>query len=182
MNEIAFRGADQVYASARFSLAIERFATPDGEVTRPVIHHPGAVAIIAQPDPGTILLVRQYRYSVRRWTLEIPAGTREPGEEASVTAARELREETGFTAAALDEICRFHPAVGVSDEELIIFRATGLCPAIAAPDPGELVSPMVVALCDLPRLAGEGGICDAKTLIAFALLGSRLPAKGCASC
>ncbi|MBA3685845.1 MAG: NUDIX hydrolase [Planctomycetes bacterium] len=182
MNEIAFRGADQLYASERFSLAIERFATPDGEISRPVIHHPGAVAIIAQPEPGTLLLVRQYRYSVRRWTLEIPAGTRNAGEEPRATAARELREEAGYDAAFLDELCRFHPAIGVSDEELIIFRAAALSRVPPAPEPGELVAPEIVALGDLARLTASGEICDAKTLIAFALLGQVLPAKGCRSC
>jgi ADP-ribose pyrophosphatase len=182
VDDIAFRGAEQIYASERFSLAIERFGTPDGEIARPIIHHPGAVAIVAQPDPGTLLLVRQYRYSVRRWTLEIPAGTRVAGEEPRATAARELREEAGYDAAFLDELCRFHPAIGVSDEELIVYRAAALSRVPPSPDPGELVAPVVVALGDLPRLVASGGICDAKTLIAFALLGQVLPAKGCASC
>jgi hypothetical protein len=65
----------------------ERFATPDGEVVRPVIHHPGAVAVIAQPSRDALVMVRQYRYPVRRWTLEIPAGTRVPGEAPERTAA-----------------------------------------------------------------------------------------------
>lgn len=160
----------------------ETFATSDGEVVRPVIHHPGAVAILAQPAPDTLLLVRQYRYPVRRWTLEIPAGTRVPGEAAEATAARELQEEAGFRAASLEELTRFLPAVGVSDEELIIYRATGLTETATAPEHGELVAREVVALGRLPALLADGLICDAKTLLALALLGlpvtAALPVSG----
>jgi ADP-ribose pyrophosphatase len=164
-------GARSLWRSPRFSLAAERFATDDGLVDRPVIHHPGAVAILAQPTPATVVLVRQYRYPIRRWTLEIPAGTRVPGEPPEVTAARELREEAGLEATRLTEITRFFPAVGVSDEELILYRAHALSEVPPAPEHGELVAREVVAIADLPRLRQEGLICDAKTLLAGVLLG-----------
>ena len=122
--------------------------------------------------------MRQYRYPIRRVTWEIPAGTRVPGEDPRATARRELQEEAGFQASELTELCRCFPAVGVSDEELIIYRAAGLSPVPTAPEHGELVSPEVVALRDLPRLVADGRICDAKTLIAMALLGQALPSMG----
>lgn len=172
---VSFISATSCYSSSRFTLAEERFRTPDGEVTRPVIHHPGAVAVIAQPDAGHVVLVRQYRYPVRRWTLEIPAGTRVPGESPERTAARELAEEAGLHARTLAEVVRFFPALGVSDEELIIYRADGLSEVPPAPEHGELVSRVVVALAELPGLVAGGGLCDAKTLIAMALLGIALP-------
>jgi ADP-ribose pyrophosphatase len=163
-----------LFASDRFRLVREGFATPDGPVERPVIHHPGAVAVIAQPEPGTLLLVRQYRYAIRRETLEIPAGTRVVGEPAAVTAARELREEAGYEAAVWEALGSFLPAVGVSDEELHLFRARVLTDVPPAPEHGELVAREVVALADLPRLARAGLLCDAKTIIAAQMLGIRL--------
>ena len=171
MADPALIDARSLWRSERFSLASETFATDDGPVRRPVIHHPGAVAVIAQPDPAHVVLVRQYRYPIRRWTLEIPAGTRVPGEPAPVTANRELREEAGLSATRLDEVVRFFPAVGVSDEELILYRASGLEDVPPAPEHGEFVGREVVALADLPRLRDEGLVCDAKTLIACSFLG-----------
>ena len=103
-------------------------------MTRPVIHHPGAVVILAEPEPGQVLLVRQWRYAIRRWTLEVPAGTRVPGEAPEATAGRELAEEAGYAADSLRELARFLPAPGVSDEEMILYRAEGLRPASASPD------------------------------------------------
>jgi len=153
----------------------ETFATSDGPVVRPVIHHPGAVALLAQPDPRSLVLVRQYRYPIRRWTLEIPAGTRVVGEAPEVTAARELREEAGYTAARISEVSRFFPAVGVSDEEMILYRAEGLSEVPAAPEHGELVAREIVGFERLQTLICTGELCDAKTLIALAMLGLRLP-------
>ncbi len=175
MPDATFVSAEPVFRSDRFSLMRETFATSDGTVVRPVIHHPGAVALLAQPDPSSVVLVRQYRYPIRRWTLEIPAGTRVVGEAPEVTAARELQEEAGYTAARIIELTRFFPAVGVSDEEMILYRADDLSEVAAAPEHGELVAREVVALARLPALLAAGELCDAKTLIALALLGLSLP-------
>ena len=171
MSEVVRTAAEVLFQSDRFTLARESFATPDGPVTRPVIHHPGAVAIIAQPTPSSVVLVRQYRYPIRRWTLEIPAGTRVPGEAPEATAARELQEEAGFAAARLEELTRLYPAVGVSDEELILYRALGLSEVPAAPEHGELVCREVVPLGELRGLWLSGLLCDAKTIIAAQILG-----------
>jgi ADP-ribose pyrophosphatase len=176
--EAEYVRSETLFTSSRFALMNETFATSDGEVVRPVIHHPGAVAIIAQPDPAYLVLVRQFRYPLRRWTLEIPAGTRVPGEEPMATAARELQEEAGFAARSLVEITRFFPAVGVSDEEMILYRASGLSPVAASPERGELVAREVVALTAIPSLLAVGELCDAKTLIALAVLGLPCVASG----
>lgn len=154
----------------------EAWDTPDGRVVRPVIHHPGAVVILAQPEPDSVLLVRQWRYPVRRWTLEVPAGTRVAGEAPEATAGRELAEEAGYAADRLVEIMRFFPALGVSDEEMIVYRAEGLRPAEGQRDHGELVARHLVRRDALPGLLADGSICDGKTLLALALWGVPLAA------
>ena len=70
--------AETILANERMAIARTRFATPDGEVERVVVRHPGAVAIVASPAPGQVLLVRQHRYPIARTIYEIPAGTRVP--------------------------------------------------------------------------------------------------------
>jgi ADP-ribose pyrophosphatase len=169
--DAAFISAESLFRSERFSLDRETFATSDGTVQRPVIHHPGAVGIVALTAEQQLVLVRQYRYPIRRWTLEIPAGTRVVGEPAHVTAARELREEAGYEAAQFQEVTRFYPAVGVSDEEMILYRAFNLRDVPAAPEHGELVARELVLVADLPALLASGELVDAKTIIALSLLG-----------
>ena len=61
------------------------------------IHHDGAAAVVPVMDDGKILMVRQYRNALDRYTLEIPAGKLdEPGEPTLECASRELEEETGY--------------------------------------------------------------------------------------
>ncbi|MFM2092807.1 MAG: hypothetical protein RLZZ127_3296, partial [Planctomycetota bacterium] len=74
-------------------------------------------------------------------------------------------------AARWKELGTIYPTVGLSDEAMVIFLAEGLSEAQAAPDPGELVSRLVVPLADLPRALD--GTADAKTLVALAWLGVR---------
>ncbi len=175
--DATFVSAEALFRSDRFSLMRETFSTSDGTVQRPVIHHPGAVGIIAMTDASSVVMVRQYRYPIRKWTYEIPAGTRVVGEPPQVTAARELREEAGYEAAQLQELTRFYPAVGVSDEEMILYRAYGLQSVPAAPEHGELVERVLIPINEISKLLAQGELCDAKTLIALSLLGQSLESR-----
>lgn len=162
---------EALFESERFSLFRERFATPDGDVERALVHHPGSVAIAAELEPGQLLLVRQYRYSLRRETLEIPAGTLSPGEDPRDCAGRELCEESGYQAAQLDELARIYPAVGLTDELQIFYRASGLSMAAQHPDHGEFIGPEVCNQQAVDQAIRDGLICDAKTLLGIQLLG-----------
>jgi ADP-ribose pyrophosphatase len=162
---------DLILETPRYRIGREHFATPDGAVERVVVHHPGSVAMLALTDPEHLLLVRQFRYPNQRWTLEIPAGTREPGEDPVVTADRELQEEAGFRAGRFTELLRFHPAMGFMDEEMIIYLAEDLTPSQAERDHGELIEAAPTPLADLAALRASGAITDAKTLLCLAMLG-----------
>ena len=61
------------------------------------IHHDGAAAVVPVTEDGKILMVRQYRNALERYTLEIPAGKLDDPKEAGIVcASRELEEETGY--------------------------------------------------------------------------------------
>src|SRR5581483_5257602 len=83
----------QVYEGRLLGLTVERW----GDYEREIVEHPGAVAIVALDRAGYVTLVRQLREPARRFLLELPAGTAEPGEEPLATAQRELQEECGLT-------------------------------------------------------------------------------------
>ena len=81
-----------VYSSKTFSVREDRVRQNGREHTWSIVEHPGAYAILAQPDAASVLLVRQYRQAAGRELLEIPAGTASPGETpAQGGAARACR-------------------------------------------------------------------------------------------
>jgi ADP-ribose pyrophosphatase len=110
-----------------FDVATETVRLPSGlRQELAIVRHPGAVCVAAVDDRARLLLVRQYRHAVGAWTLEIPAGRLEVGEDPLAAARRELEEETGHRARAWRELRRFYAAPGFCSEELTLFLAEDL--------------------------------------------------------
>jgi len=110
-----------------FSFKTDEVQLPKGvTVTRDIVDHPGAVAIVPILDDGRILLVKQFRYATGKELLEIPAGTLEEGEAPDTCARRELREETGYTAGSMRKVISLYVAPGYSNELIHVFFATTL--------------------------------------------------------
>ncbi len=103
-------------------------ALPDGElVTREVVEHPGAVAIVALDERDRVLLIRQYRHPAAATLWELPAGLRDvDGEPLVETARRELLEETGYQAADWHVLADYLSSPGFSTERLRVFLARNL--------------------------------------------------------
>jgi ADP-ribose pyrophosphatase len=128
---------------------------PDGRnASREYLIHPGAVMMIPLFDDGTVLMERQFRYPVGKVMIEFPAGKLDPQEGALACGKRELREETGYTAARWDYLTRIHPVISYSTEFIDIYLARDLQHGESALDEGELI--------DWVR---EGTISDVKTII-----------------
>lgn len=84
---------------------------------------PDYVAIVATDPQGRVALVRQYRPAVEEFTLELPAGTLEPGEEPEVCARRELLEETGLRATSMRKVGSYRTDTGRLENWQHIFHA-----------------------------------------------------------
>jgi ADP-ribose pyrophosphatase len=153
----------------------DRFRYADGEeVEREIVRHPGAAGIVAHDDLH-VWLVRQPRETVGDPdVLEIPAGKLDvPGEPALDCARRELGEEIGKAADHWAPILDYATSIGVMDEVVHLFHATGLRDAAGVtPDPHERIEVVAWPLDDL-----DGAIAatvDAKTLIGLMWLRDRL--------
>ena len=115
------------YRGRVWDVANETFAFGDGTITRQVIRHPGAVAVLAVDDEGRVLLIRQYRHPVRSREWEIPAGLLDvAGEDPLRAAQRELAEEVDLDARHWQVLADYRTSPGGSTEELRIYRASGV--------------------------------------------------------
>jgi ADP-ribose pyrophosphatase len=116
-----------VYQGRVLSVRVDTVMTEKGrETTREIVERPDTVSVVAIDTDANILLVRQYRYAIGKYTLEVPAGIVEPGETPEQGAKRELREETGYDSGCLTPLYTYWPAIGYSTERMTIFLATDL--------------------------------------------------------
>jgi ADP-ribose pyrophosphatase len=163
---------------------VDRFHLLDPEgrpFDRFVIRHPGAVTVVPAHDDGTVTLVRQYRAAVDDLVLEIPAGTRDKGDESEeATARRELAEEAGLEAATWERLIGTWNSPGVSDQHTTIFLATGLTITDSRPDGIEerYLSVERIALADLDTLVADGVLKDETTVLGLYMARERLAATG----
>ena len=91
-----------VHKGRIFEIEIDVVKLPTGHtVDMEIVRHPGSVVLIPIPAPGSIILIRQYRYTIDRWIWELPAGSLKPKEDPDQAAARECEEEIGLVPARL---------------------------------------------------------------------------------
>ena len=134
--------------------------------TREVVEHRGGCAVLSV-ERGSVLLVKQYRYAYGEVLTELPAGKVEEGEDPAVTAARELSEETGYTAEQIRLLYVIYPTPGYTDEKLYIYGAEGLSAGASHPDEGEEVTAFWLPFEEALAMVQRGEIRDGKTVIAL---------------
>ncbi|OBI48045.1 NUDIX hydrolase [Mycobacterium sp. E796] len=120
--------SETLHTGKIFALRRDQVRMPGGKlVTREVVEHFGAVAVVAMDDDGNIPLVYQYRHAFGRRLWELPAGLLDVGgEPAELTAARELHEEAGLKADTWRVLVDLDSTPGFSDESVRVYLATGL--------------------------------------------------------
>lgn len=164
---------ERVYTGRIVNLNVDTVAFPDGSTgTLEMLRHPGAAAVVpflddpASADPR-IVLIRQFRHAAEGDMWEIPAGRLDPGEEPEACARRELREETGYSAAECRPLVTIYTTPGFTDERIHLFLATGLRAGEHAREADEFVEVHEVHWSEALRLLANGQITDAKTLSAL---------------
>jgi len=127
--------SEEVYTGRIISLRKDTVAMPGGGTSvREVVHHPGAVGIVALDDEDRVVMVRQYRHAIGEHLWELPAGLRDvDGEPPVDSARRELAEETQLAAERWSLLVSQHPSPGFCDELIQLYLAEGLS-EVARPD------------------------------------------------
>ena len=132
------------------------------------IHHKGAAAVIPVMDDGRLLMVRQYRNALDRFTLELPAGgldqADEPGRDCS---ARELEEETGYHSDDLEWLITLRTTVALCNEKIEVYVARNLIRTHQHLDENEFVNVEAHTVEELKQMIFEGKIEDSKTVAAI---------------
>lgn len=138
----------------------------------------GAAVILALTETREIVLVEQYRVPHGASTIELPAGLiGDTGNEdtAIAAAARELHEETGFTASDWHDIGAFATSPGMSSESFHLFRATGLTRTgpgggVDGEDIFVHVVPLESIAAFLAESRARGLVIDCRLIVAMGLI------------
>ena len=162
-------GSRPVYDNPWISVREDQVTRPDGSPgIYGVVHFKHrAIGVLPVDDDGSIWLVGQYRYPLNVFSWEIPEGGGPADETPESAARRELLEETGLSASSLERLLVAHLSNSVSDEESIIFRATGLTQGVAQPEGTERLHVRRVSWNEAWRMFQDGEITDSMSVIAL---------------
>ncbi len=156
---------ETVYDGKLFKVVKEKVRLANGnERPREIVVHPGAVALVVVNNDNRLILVRQYRRAADRVLLEIPAGTREPGEDAETCARRELSEETGYEASTVKHLGGFYSAPGFCTEYLECYLMTDLKEKKGIADDDENIEIERLTAEEALQAIKRGEISDAKSI------------------
>jgi ADP-ribose pyrophosphatase len=136
------------------------------------VRHARSVVLLPVPEPGHIVLVRQYRYAINRWLWEAPAGSVDEGEEPDAAARRECHEEIGLVPETIVRIAALFPTPGYCNEEMIFYRLSSLTEpnGAASVDEDEDIEAKTFTIPEAREMIRRGEIVDMKTIVGLGLL------------
>lgn len=164
---------ERIFEGKVFAIDRDRVRMPNGrEVVVDIVRHPRSVVLVPVPEPGHVVLIRQYRYAVNRHLWELPAGSVDEGETPEEAARRECHEEIGQRPDTVVRLAALLATPGYCDEEMLFFRVSGLTvpEEAAALDEDEDIEPRAFALADAREMIRRGEITDMKTVVGLALI------------
>ncbi len=156
----------EIYNGIIVRLQVDTIRLPSGkEAVREVMLHPGGVVALPVLDDGRLLLIRQFRYPLGKFIMELPAGKLDHALSPQETVALEIEEECGYRAASLEYQCSFYTSPGISNEIIHFFVARGLTPVSQSLQEGEHITVEALSLEECLSRMEAGEIADAKTIL-----------------
>lgn len=158
--------SNTIHTWKRISLVEENVVLPNGNnLKHTTIVHPGAAVILPVTEDNQIVMINQFRPSLKKWLLELPAGTIENQESPLVCAQRELEEETGYSSDSFISLGQFTPLAGFCDEIQHLFIAKDLVKTSRySCDDDEVIDVITFSVAEIEQKIISGEITDSKTI------------------
>jgi ADP-ribose pyrophosphatase len=156
-----------LYRNPWCAFRVDEVALPGGAtIEYGVLEGGGFASVVPLTEEGNVVLVRQWRQPLGAFTLELPSGGVDPGEDPREAAERELFEETGFRAVGLEHLVSIHTSTGRTNEVCHLFRCRAVRdPGGPRPEPTEFIQVVELPLEEALQRVSSGGITDAATVL-----------------
>ena len=160
-------GREYVYRNQWCAFRVDEVELPGGmRIEYGVLESGGFVAVVPVAAGGDVVLVRQWRQPLGAFTMELPSGAVDDGEEPEQAARRELFEETGYRAEGLEHLTSVHTSTGRSTEVCHLFRcAAARDERGPRPEPTEFIQVVEVPFQEAVEGIRDGAITDAATVL-----------------
>lgn len=153
------------YKGRVFSVRAGKVSLDDSTIAqREVVEHPGGVSIVPIID-DSVILIRQFRISIEREILELPAGRLEDKEAPESCAHRELKEEIGYRAAQMVRLASYYSSAGFTNERMYIFLAFQLQKTEQNPEWDERIQKVRIPIAQIESKLAAKEFEDAKTIV-----------------
>ncbi len=131
------------------------------------VKHTDAVMVLPILNDEEIILIKQYRPAIGKWVYELPAGVIEGNENPKIRAAKELTEETGFTAESIEPLFESYSSPGFSTEKIFFFTARELKEGKQMLEENEIIDVEKVKLSKAIEMIKENKIESGHTIQAI---------------
>lgn len=160
------KNSSNEYNDSFISVRLDAVVRPDGQDGQHVVvtMKPG-VCVLAMDEDDNVYLTSEFHYGVGRYSLEAVSGGIEPGEDADLTARRELQEEIGLIADHWEFITAVDPFTTIVVSPTRLYIATGLTNAKANPEGTEQIETVKLPLDDAIKMVNQGEITHAPTCV-----------------
>ncbi len=156
-----------LYRNPWCAFRVDEVVLPSGTtIEYGVLESGGFAAVVPITEDGGVVLVRQWRQPLEAFTLELPSGGVEVGEDPKEAAERELLEETGYRAQGLVHLASVHTSTGRTTEVCHLFTCRAVRdPGGPRPEPTEFIRVVELPLQEAPGEISSGRITDAATVL-----------------
>ena len=161
-------GRDYLYRNPWCAFRVDEVVLPSGAtIEYGVLESGGFAAVVAVTRGGGVVLVRQWRQPLAEFTLELPSGGVDAGEDPADAARRELFEETGYRVVGdLTHLTSVHTSTGRTTEVCHLFRCEAeRDPGGPRPEPTEFIRVVEMPLGEAVAGVSGGSITDAATVL-----------------
>lgn len=160
-------GQNYLFRNSWCAFRVDDVELPDGaNIEYGILESGGYATVVPVTEDGDVVFVRQWRQPLGAFTLELPSGGADGGEDPREAAERELLEETGYRAEGLKHLVSVHTSTGRSTEICHLFRCRAVRDAGGArPEPTEFIEVVELPFDEAMELVSEGSIADAATVL-----------------